>query len=288
METLDELRRACQKPNYKTVGTWMARTLTREQALYFTWLLIRTPVTANQVTVFSIFVGVLAGLAYGTARSPLLFFAGALLHQFFYLLDHVDGQIARYRKSVSVTGIYLDYMAHYLVNASTVFGLGCGAYAETGHVAYLFLAASAALFVTFWGVFFDCRYKAFMKELAGRQGELVRVRSVREDKDEKTETHSRARRLFSLFYKMGEGHVVMNTLTAAALLHLVWPSASGEGAALAWRQALAIFYGLLYPFVFLGRFALHIRQRRADLEFQATFEFQNAEQGEEHSVAGER
>ena len=168
MESLAELDRVCQKPQHRTVGTWMACHMTRQQALAVTWLLLHTPVTANQVTVASIAAGIAAGAGYAGAARPWAFLAGALAHQLFYLLDHVDGQIARYRQTVSVTGLYLDYMAHYLVNASTVFGLGLGAFFQTRRLVFLYFALSGTVFVTLWGVFYDCRYKAFMKELVAR------------------------------------------------------------------------------------------------------------------------
>ncbi len=273
MESLAELDRICQKPNYRTVGTWMARNLTRQQALVVTSLLLRTPVTATQVTVASIGVGVLAGVGYASAASPWIFLAGALAHQLFYLLDHVDGQIARYRNTVSVTGLYLDYIAHYLVNASTVFGLGFGAFAQSGRLEFLYLALSATIFVTFWGVFFDCRYKAFMKELASRARGTVRVRSAGEPLERQAPTV--VRRIFSWLYKAGEGHVVMNTLSAAALASLWLPALSLGAWRVTWSQALTLFYGVLYPAVFLMRLMVHIRGRLADREFESTFLFED-------------
>lgn len=273
MESLAELNRVCQKPDYKTVGTWMARHLTRRQAIPVTWLLLHTPVTANQVTVASIGVGVLAGVGYALGASPWAFLAGAFAHQLFYLLDHVDGQIARYRGTVSVTGLYLDYMAHYLVNASTVFGLGFGAYAGSGRTAYLFLALSAAIFVTLWGVFFDCRYKAFMKELVARAEGTVRVKQSRGAQASRLKPPTLARRVASLLYKAGEGHVVMNTLTATALARLWVPVLPLGPWAVAWNEVLTIFYGLLYPVVFLARFTTHVRGQLADREFESLFDF---------------
>ena len=51
--------------------------------------------------------------------------ASSLLHLGFWL-DHVDGQVARWRGTVSLDGVYLDYLMHHLVNLALGFALGYG------------------------------------------------------------------------------------------------------------------------------------------------------------------
>src|SRR5437762_1650191 len=103
VESLKELNRICQKPRYREVGNWMVRYVLRDLALPFTWLLLHTPVTANQVTLASLVVG-LFGISLFAATSNASFLTGTLLLQLWYLLDHVDGQIARYRKTACLSG----------------------------------------------------------------------------------------------------------------------------------------------------------------------------------------
>jgi phosphatidylglycerophosphate synthase len=70
-----------------------------------------------------IVAGVAAGAALlipGLAGAVL----GALLIQLYLLLDCVDGELARYRKQTSITGVYLDRVGHYLSEAALLVGLG--------------------------------------------------------------------------------------------------------------------------------------------------------------------
>jgi phosphatidylglycerophosphate synthase len=95
----------------------------RALSIYATWLLIRTPVTADQVTALSIATGLIAavllalpGLAMGLAGCALLYVS--------FLLDQVDGEVARYRRQTSLRGVYLDEIRHMVVYATPVFALG--------------------------------------------------------------------------------------------------------------------------------------------------------------------
>ena len=55
----------------------------------------------------------------------------ALAHLAFWL-DHVDGQVARWRGTASLDGVYLDYLMHHAANLGLGFGLGYGLAARTG------------------------------------------------------------------------------------------------------------------------------------------------------------
>ena len=127
VESLKELNKICQKPRYKEVGNWMVRRLLRSMALPITWLLLHTPMTANQVTFFALITGLL-GILFLASHTPAFYLAGAILLQLWYLLDHVDGQIARYRNSASLTGRFFDFMMHHLIDGCLFFALGFNAF----------------------------------------------------------------------------------------------------------------------------------------------------------------
>src|SRR3989338_3961306 len=91
VESLKELNNICQKPRYKEVGNWMVRNILRDAALPITWALLHTPVTANQVTLASLGIG-LFGILLMAFVGKGWFLLGALLLQAWYLLDHVDGR----------------------------------------------------------------------------------------------------------------------------------------------------------------------------------------------------
>jgi hypothetical protein len=79
----------------------------------------------NQITVFSMFLGVLAAAAFATGERGGLV-AGALLLQAAFTFDCVDGQLARYTRTFSPFGAWLDSMfdrgKEYLVYAGLAIG----------------------------------------------------------------------------------------------------------------------------------------------------------------------
>src|SRR3989338_5676458 len=130
VESLKKLSEICQKPRYKKVGNWMVRHILRDAALPVTWLLLHTPITANQVTFFSLVIGIV-GIGLFSALAPSLFLAGTILLQLWYFLDHVDGQIARYHKTVSITGRFFDFLTHHIIHGVIFFSLGICMYQIT-------------------------------------------------------------------------------------------------------------------------------------------------------------
>ena len=95
----------------------------RKMAIYITWLLIHTGITANQVTLLSVFLSV-AGTLLLAMPAAWLALCGASAFLAHHLLDKVDGDIARFRKTFSIVGVYLDEVGHGLAFAGIFLGLG--------------------------------------------------------------------------------------------------------------------------------------------------------------------
>lgn len=142
-ESIKELRKICQKriQLYNKKGEENTAPPTQEYfydqflrlvSIYITKIFLYTPITSNQVTILSIFVGILAGIAF-TFPHPLYWIVGFLLLQLFHFLDAVDGEIARYRKGASPIGKYFDLMAHSVVIASFYMGVTIGIYNTINH-----------------------------------------------------------------------------------------------------------------------------------------------------------
>jgi phosphatidylglycerophosphate synthase len=95
----------------------------RSVSIYITWLLVHTGVTANQVTATTVSLA-LAG-AVMLATPPVgLAIAGACTLLAYHLLDKVDGDVARYRRTFSIVGVYLDEVGHGIAFAGLFLGLG--------------------------------------------------------------------------------------------------------------------------------------------------------------------
>ncbi|MFD5631222.1 CDP-alcohol phosphatidyltransferase family protein [Streptomyces sp. NPDC127072] len=102
---------------------WAGRLYMREISLRVDPFLVNARITPNQLTYLMVVAGVLAGAALlvpGLTGALL----GAILIQLYLLLDCVDGEIARWRKQTSITGVYLDRVGHYLSEAALLVGFG--------------------------------------------------------------------------------------------------------------------------------------------------------------------
>ncbi len=114
METIKELRDRLQK---NQLGHPI---LQRVLSIYITRAILPTRITANQVTMVMLLVGVASAV-------PFFFgyiWTGLALSYLCILLDASDGEVARYRKSYSLKGIYLDLINHLAIQAWFFLGLG--------------------------------------------------------------------------------------------------------------------------------------------------------------------
>jgi phosphatidylglycerophosphate synthase len=99
----------------------------------------RTNVTPNQVSLAAFVVGLLAAAAFWQGHYAALV-VGALLYHVSFVLDCVDGKIARLKGTGSVFGMWVDYsFDRYRVLACTG-ALMYGQYQRTGDPAYIWLA----------------------------------------------------------------------------------------------------------------------------------------------------
>ncbi|MEW1865959.1 CDP-alcohol phosphatidyltransferase family protein [Streptomyces sp. NBC_00669] len=102
---------------------WAGRLYMREVSLRIDRHLVNTRVTPNQLTYLMTVCGVLAApalLVPGIAGAVL----GVVAVQLYLLLDCVDGEIARWKKQYSLSGVYLDRVGAYLTDAAVLVGFG--------------------------------------------------------------------------------------------------------------------------------------------------------------------
>ena len=124
--SLAELRAAGQPPavlDRLNDEHWAGRLYMRKVSPAATWVFARLGWTPNAVTLAFIACGVAAGvvIAFGGLATAI---AGAVLIQGYLLFDCSDGELARWSKRTSATGIYLDLVGHYLGEAALLVGLG--------------------------------------------------------------------------------------------------------------------------------------------------------------------
>lgn len=119
----------------------------RRLSRLLTPLLLRTPLTPNQITVLSLALGLAAAwqFAQGSYLGNSL---GAFMFALSYVLDNCDGEVARARQVSSTFGHRFDTFSDWLVNASFFVGLGMGASSATGEIWWLWAGCIAGLGAT--------------------------------------------------------------------------------------------------------------------------------------------
>ncbi len=111
IESPQQLRALCQAGKEADPGWYFVH---RRLSIYVTWALLHTPVTPNQVTGLMMLAGV-AGAALLVPHSAAANIAAFAVLYLAFLLDKVDGEIARYRRVSSVKGLMLDRLHHLVV-----------------------------------------------------------------------------------------------------------------------------------------------------------------------------
>ena len=122
---------AIDTPLDTAVHRRLSRPLTR--------LAVALGITANQVSVASLLVGLLAVWAFWRA-TPLSALAGLVFYAVAVVLDHSDGEVARVTLSESRLGEWLDVTSDTVIHALLVFAMGM-----TGGIGLAVLAASGVV-----------------------------------------------------------------------------------------------------------------------------------------------
>ena len=197
----------------------MARRISRPAALRITWLVAPWGVTANAATLAAWGCGLAAAAAFGwgTIGGWLL---GAGLLQLWYLLDHVDGQLARLRGTSSLDGVQLDYLMHHTVNLLVPLGVGFGLFVRTAESVWLLGGVVWGVALLLITLEHDARYKAFYRRLKRLHGTLhVHGGGGGRPAPQPAIPRHPLRLAAWAARKACETHVLMNLLTLLALLH---------------------------------------------------------------------
>ncbi len=217
-----ELDARCQKLDSHRLGNWMARNITRPMATRVTEIVSPWGFGANAMTICAWLFALTSAAAFAIG-GVWSWIVGAVLLQVFYLLDHVDGQLARLRRTESLDGVSLDYLMHHLVNLAVPLGIGQGLFAATLEPWWLLAGTVWGMALLVGGLVHDVRYKAFVQRLKRVRGDLI-LRGGGGGRPEPAALPHRGFRNMAtwLAAKLCEMHVIMNLLALAALIGLMF------------------------------------------------------------------
>ncbi len=244
METIAELRKICQWTAKRDRSNVWMRYVSRFFSIYFTRLLLPTNITANQVSLAMILVGMFATVFFLSA-SPWMFLLGALLLQCWYILDNMDGEVARYRyfkktggamdKPASVTGMYFDIINHYIVNLLVPAMLGMGLARQTGNLFFAALAIAASLGQVLTLAMHDASRRAVLNYLTAHTNiEVVKSPAPEESQGK---DRSLVHWAFMVLHYTMTYPTVMNLVLITAILGAAWPLIPWRAGLLAYLAA---------------------------------------------------
>jgi phosphatidylglycerophosphate synthase len=264
--TLAELRGRVQKGRHREIGNWLARRVSRPSAVYGCWLAVRLGLSAHQVTAAAWLTSLAAAAAIGTGERSMFVLGVALAHLAFWL-DHVDGQVARWRGTANLDGVYLDYLMHHAANLALGFALGYGLAVRTGDLHWTIAGFALGTGWALLSLHNDCRYKAFFQRLKAAAGSY-RIDGGAGGRPQPPASWPR-RGLAAIAwpaYKACEPHVVLLGLTAMAAVAVVLPSIWLT----LWRGGVMVF-AVVAPLLAVARIARSMRRGAVEEEFARWF-----------------
>ena len=113
-------------PPAKRFDAYWCRFVLRPVSFPVTWVSLRLGLSANQVSYFSAIVALLATILM-CFPNRLLIITGALLFNFWAILDCVDGNIARAKGKTNKYGDFIDAFAGYVAYGFVFIGAGVAA-----------------------------------------------------------------------------------------------------------------------------------------------------------------
>jgi len=274
VETIEELKKICQGTIHKDVSNVYMRYVCRPLSIRLTRLLLPTAITADQVSQAMIAAGFLSAFVLALPWNHT-FLLGALLLQGWYLIDCMDGEVARYRyyqktgrisidkRDTSLTGMYYDLINHYIMNFLVPSAVAIGVYFRGGGLCAILAGMAAALGQVLLLAMHDTRYRAILQHL--RKYKMIRVlenksTAYRAPSKNKSPAHV----VFAMLHYSMTYPSVMNLVLLVALAACVFPVIFWEGFLLAYLSAGSV----LVAAVLIVR---AIQHREPDIEFTSHF-----------------
>ena len=146
MESWKEFSKKIEKDQTDLKADWYGRFFVWKISAPITYLLVRTPISANQVTVIQEIIGTIGAIMLAVPSIKIMLL-GIFLIQFGFILDCVDGEVARYKGQSSVRGVFLDLIGHQIVIPFYIFFTSLGVFVRTDQIDALVVGFLGALFI---------------------------------------------------------------------------------------------------------------------------------------------
>jgi phosphatidylglycerophosphate synthase len=258
VEPIKELREICIKNRGHDWGV-VLNSFYRPISYYCVWGLLHTGISANKVTIISMFIGVLGSMFFLSQNGffPLI---GSVLVWIWYLGECCDGAVARYRhvkenKPMTNIGRYLDWLNVRVVSNTLFIVLTIAMYQATKSA--LLLSSGMAIIIV-WFLASTLPGIAQTPHVARQSGPMAKVVSMlgkvtagvrRKEPGQKVMKYAHISEIGGIrhtahyiLYILMRVDVLPFFLMAGALLELIFPGTLG----LSWVFATYLLLGVIY------------------------------------------
>ena len=118
MVSFKEVKNKCISERFFPYDNWRDKIFVPPSIL-LVWVFINTGASANFVSFLSGVIAIIGSIMM-TSENPQMAFFGSFGYILYYLLDYVDGGVARLKGNIGVGGQYIDWLMH-VVSSISVF-----------------------------------------------------------------------------------------------------------------------------------------------------------------------
>lgn len=128
--TLKEIRNRCSEGRFFSYEGLNDR-FWAPISVFFVWVFVRLGWSGNAVSVLSGVIAMIGG-AMMASNNPFIVLIGSFGYVIYYMLDYVDGGVARINRKSGISGQYVDWSMHAVSAIGYLSGLFAGAVGTTG------------------------------------------------------------------------------------------------------------------------------------------------------------
>lgn len=244
MINLDDVKHKCTEGRFFPYNNWRDK-LFVPPSVFLVWIFVNLGWSGNFVSLLSGVVAIFGGMLIATNDKILILF-GACSYMLYYLLDYVDGGVARYKNEGGIEGQYIDWIMHSVSAISISMGIFIGAINNTHSLwvmplGFLFILSSSLQLDRFslgwWAI---CMYRQQNKVNNKAKSENCSLLMSNEVKKKKIFSFWRIIKIISLII-FHENYAIF-VLPILAVLNIFTPSVKFPD----FRFVLTVLGGTIY------------------------------------------
>lgn len=125
MIKLSEVKNKCSEGRFFSYDDWRDKIFV-PPSIILVWIFVNLKISGNSVSILSGLLAIVCGVLISSTNSYLILI-GSFGYMIFYLLDYVDGGVARYNDKDGIGGQYVDWIMHVIVSIGMTTGIFIGA-----------------------------------------------------------------------------------------------------------------------------------------------------------------